>query len=181
MGKLEVRNDVKRPYYFVRVNVPVIDALTGERKQMREKRALGFRDEISKKRAMELRAELLDVVNQGRTLVQSQIRFKDLVRRFVEIRLPKFGIATQSQYRSQIDNHLLVAFGEQKLSDINKASIEQFMTTKEESVAGGHATTCEASFLQSSQPPKNGGFGKARTLHTACASARKNSSARNAF
>jgi hypothetical protein len=31
-GALEVRSDVKRPYYFVRVNVPVINALTGERK-----------------------------------------------------------------------------------------------------------------------------------------------------
>jgi integrase len=56
------------------------------------------------------------------------------VRRFTEIRLPKLGIATQAQYRSQIDNHILPAFGEQKLSDINKASIEQFMTIKEESV-----------------------------------------------
>jgi integrase len=133
-GKLEVRSDVKRPYYFVRVNIPVIDALTGERKRMRERRALGFCDEITKKQAMEVRAELLEVVNQGRVLVQSQIRFKDLVRRFLEIRLPQLGIATQAQYRSQIDNHLLPAFGDQKLSEIDKASIEQFMTTKGESV-----------------------------------------------
>jgi integrase len=133
-GKLEVRNDVKRPYYFVRVNVPVIDALTGERKQMRDKRMLGFCDEITKKRALELRAELLDVVNQGRALVQSQIRFKDLVKRFVDMELPLIGVATQARYQSQIDNHLLPAFGERRLNDIDQPAVQQFLTIKAESL-----------------------------------------------
>ena len=133
-GKLEVRNDVKRSYYFVRVNVPVIDALTGERKQMREKRMLGFCDEITKKRAMELRAELLDVVNQGRALVQSQIRFRDLVKRFVDTEMPLFGVATRARYQSQIDNHLLPAFGERRLNDIDQATVQQFLATKADSL-----------------------------------------------
>ena len=134
-GKLEVRKDVKRPYYFVRVTVPMIDGITGERKQVREKRALGFCNEITKREAMELRAELLKIVNQGRTLVQSQILFKDLAARFLKVRVPHFSASTQAQYQCHIDNHLLPAFGEMRLSDITKAAVEQVLTAKAESLS----------------------------------------------
>ena len=73
--KLEVRNDVQRPYYFVRVTIPRID---GGKK--REVRVIGFLDETTKKKAMELRGQVLEQVNSGRVLLQAQIRFKDLVK-----------------------------------------------------------------------------------------------------
>lgn len=107
--KLEIRRDVKRPYYFIRVPVPRITE--GGRQPKREARILGFIDEISLKQAKHLRAEVLEVVNAGRALVQSQIRFKDMVRRFLDVRVPQLGFATQNKYRTQIQNHLLPAFG----------------------------------------------------------------------
>jgi integrase len=133
-GKLEVREDVARPYYFVRASVVRIDKATGQRRRIRQEHKLGFIDEISRKRAMELRADVLETINAGRFIAQSQIRFKDLVKRFVDIRLGQLGVATQGQYRSQIDNHLLPAFGEQRLCDIDKPAIEQFMTAKSETL-----------------------------------------------
>jgi integrase len=135
-GKLEIRADVKRPYYFVRVSLPRIDKASGVRRRVREEKKLGFVDEITKKQAMKLRGEVLEVVNSGRFVVQSQIRFKDVARRFVESRLPTFGIATQSQYGCQIDNHLLPAFGEQRLSEIDRPSFEQFLVAKAEAGLG---------------------------------------------
>jgi integrase len=133
-GKLEVRKDVARPYYFVRASVVRIDKVTGERRKVREEHKLGFVDEMARKRAMQLRAEVLETINAGRFVVQSQIRFRDLTKRFVELRLGQLGVATQAQYRSQIDNHLLPAFGERKLCEIDRPAIEEFLTAKAESL-----------------------------------------------
>lgn len=68
-GKLEIRSDVGRPYYFVRVSRPVIDSSTVKRVLRRKQENLGFVDEITKKTAMQLRVQVLEVVNQGRVLV----------------------------------------------------------------------------------------------------------------
>jgi integrase len=133
-GKLEVRKDVARPYYFVRASVVRIDKVTGERRKVREEHKLGFVDEMGRKRAMQLRAEVLETINAGRFVVQSQIRFRDLTKRFVEVRLGQLGVATQAQYRSQIDNHLLPAFGERKLCEIDRQAIEEFLGVKAESL-----------------------------------------------
>lgn len=133
-GKLEVRKDVARPYYFVRASVVRIDKVTGERRKVREEHKLGFVDEMGRKRAMQLRAEVLETINAGRFVVQSQIRFRDLTKGFVEVRLGQLGVATQAQYRSQIDNHLLPAFGEQKLCEIDRPAIEEFLTAKADSL-----------------------------------------------
>jgi integrase len=133
-GKLEVRKDVARPYYFVRASVVRIDKITGERRKVREEHKLGFVDEMARKRAMQLRAEVLETINAGRFVVQSQIRFRDLTKRFVEVRLGQLGVATQAQYRSQIDNHLLPGFGERKLCEIDRPAIEEFLTAKAESL-----------------------------------------------
>jgi integrase len=134
-GKLEVRNDVKRPYYFVRVSVPVIDGLSGQRKMIREKRPLGFLDETTQKQAMKARTELLETVNQSRLLIQSQIRFNDLAKRFVKVRLPQFSASTRAKYQCHIDAHLLPAFGAMKLSEIDKPALEEFFTSKAETLA----------------------------------------------
>jgi hypothetical protein len=120
--KLEIRRDVDRPYYFVRVTVPVITA-TG-RCAKRERRNLGFIDETPVKQARQRRAELLEIVNAGRVLVQSQIRFKDIARRFLDVRVPQLGFATQNKYRTQIENHILPAFGELRMCDIDRPGLE---------------------------------------------------------
>lgn len=127
--KLEIRSDVDRPYYFVRVTLPVITE-TG-RQTKRERRNLGFVDETTAKQAKQSRAELLQVVNAGRVLTQSQLKFKDIAKRFLDIRVPQLGFATQSKYRTQIENHILPAFGELRMCDIDRPTVEQWLNTKE--------------------------------------------------
>src|SRR5690242_1427091 len=56
--KLEVRRDVERPYYFVRVSVPILTE-AGRRLQ-RQRRNLGFVDEVPIKQAKKERAHLLE-------------------------------------------------------------------------------------------------------------------------
>ncbi|MCL5744395.1 MAG: site-specific integrase [Acidobacteria bacterium] len=132
--KLEIRRDVKRPYYFVRVTVPKITEQG--RLLRREPRILGFVDEISAKQARQRRAEVLEVVNAGRVLVQSQIRFKDIARRFLDVRVPQLGFATQNKYCGQISNHLLPAFGELRMCDIDRPAVEAWLNLKEQAGLG---------------------------------------------
>lgn len=133
-GKLEIRRDVARPFYFVRVTVPKITE--AGRVAKREPRTIGFCDEISKKEALQRRAELLEIVNAGRVLVQSQIRFSEVVRRFQDIRLPQLGRATQAKYRTQIRLHILPAFGDLRMCDIDRPAVEQWLLAKEQKGLG---------------------------------------------
>lgn len=126
-AKLEIRRDVKRPYYFVRVPV---NSPNGKRTP-RRRYLLGFVDEISKKEAMKRRADVLSSANSGRMVVHAQIRFGELVAHFREARLPQFGTGTAARYRSQIERHILPAFGTKKLIEIDKPMIEAWLASKE--------------------------------------------------
>ena len=130
--RLEIRRDVERPYYFVRVTIPVIRE--NGRTSKRERRNLGFVDEITVKQAKQNRAELLEIVNAGRVLAQSQIKFKDIAKRFLDVRVPQLGFATQNKYRTQIENHILPAFGEMRMCDIDRPAVEQWLTGKAETL-----------------------------------------------
>lgn len=132
--KLEIRRDVDRPYYFVRVAVPIITE--AGRRSKRERRNLGFLDETPVKQAKQRRAELLEIVNAGRILVQSQIRFKDIARRFLDVRVPQLGFATQSKYRTQIENHILSSFGELRMCDIDRPAVEAWLNVKAQAGLG---------------------------------------------
>lgn len=134
-GKLQKRDDVKRPYYFVRISVPRIQG-DGGRKSGRPREILGFVDEISQKEALRRRAALLEAVNAGRLLVQAQAKFSDVATRFVNIRVPQLGFATQKKYKTQIKLHILPAFGELRLCDIDRPIVEQWLATKAESGLG---------------------------------------------
>jgi integrase len=128
--KLEVRRDVDRPYYFIRVSVPMITS-AGTTTRTRERKILGFLDEISRRDAMHRRAEILEAVNAGRVILASQVRMRDLIVRYKEARLPMLGAGTAARYTSQIDRHVLPAFGERKLCDVDRAAIETWLAGKE--------------------------------------------------
>ncbi|HZW05341.1 MAG TPA: site-specific integrase [Candidatus Nitrosotalea sp.] len=133
-AKLEIRRDVARPFYFVRVTVPKI---TQEgRRRKREVRILGYVDEVSIKEARKLRAAVLEVVNAGRVLVQSQMHFKQVAQRFLDIRVPQLGFATQNKYRTQIVRHILPAFGELRMCDDDSAAVEGWLAAKERAGLG---------------------------------------------
>lgn len=133
-GKLMVRRDVARPYWFIQVTTPRLNPETGKREPHRGQERLGFLDEISRKRAMELRAVTLERVNQHRTIAQAEAKFGDVTRRFVAIRVPQLGVATQAKYKLQIKNHLDPFFGEMKLSEIDRQTIEGFLVAKKDTL-----------------------------------------------
>ena len=100
-GKLEVRRDVKRTYYFIRASVVQIDKESGERNRFRKEHRTGFVDEITVKQARKLRAEALELINAGHFITRSQLTFKQLAQRFIDVRIPQLGVATQNNTASR--------------------------------------------------------------------------------
>lgn len=131
-GKLLVRKDVARPYYFVQVTEVDTDPETGSRKKFRRQKQLGFKDEIARDEAMRRRAELLENINAHRNVAQSVVTFEYATKRFLQTRVPQLGFATQKKYNTQIENHLMPAFGKMRLADIGRADIEGFLAAKAE-------------------------------------------------
>lgn len=129
-GKLQIRADVARPYYFVRVTKPVIDAKTGQRVKKRIDERIGFTDQLTRDDAMRARAQLLDRVNSQRMLAPSLVRFSDLAQRYLDTRAAAHSSATRAWERTQIENHIAPAFGMLKLSEIDRASVEQWLAQK---------------------------------------------------
>ena len=92
--KIELRKDVPRPYWRLRLFVPTP---TGLRRRNFD---LGFRDETTRKQANKQRLELLAKVNRGELHDSGGMKFSDLVVRFRELRLPSLKASTQALYRT---------------------------------------------------------------------------------
>ena len=123
--QIEKRSDVPRPYYFIRPYVPQAGSAGLER--VRKRIPLGFCDQITMRKAQSRKQEIMGPINQGKFILQAQIRFKDLVEKYREARLPTLGSATRSLYETHIDNHILPVFGEAELADIDRQSIEAWL------------------------------------------------------
>ncbi len=126
---MKTRIDVPRKYYYIRYFIRTIGE-DGKPKRIRKNENLGFLDETSVKEARRRRAEILEVVNAGRILAQSQVKFRDLAQRFLDTRVPQLGVATQAKYRTQIRLHLVPAFGDLALYEIDRPRVEEFLTAK---------------------------------------------------
>jgi integrase len=131
--KILTRTDVSRPFYYILATVPVVTHEGLKRK--RQSFQLGFCDEITMKQARARRDQILAPVNAGRCLIQSQVPFRQLARKFEEIRIPQLGAATQAKYRTHLQNHVLPAFGDLLLCEITKPVIEAWINKKAESAA----------------------------------------------
>lgn len=125
---LQIRTDVTHQFYFIRVSVPKITE--AGRKLKREVKNLGYLDEISATEAQKRRAEVLRIVNSGRVVVQSQLRFKDVAQRFLDLRVPELGFATQKKYRAQLENHIIPAFGDMRLLEIDPPAVTSWLQAK---------------------------------------------------
>ena len=136
--KIQIRSDVSRPFYFIRPFVPTVTAEGIIRKQ--KSIALGFCDELSKRKAESKKQEIMATVNQGRFMLQSQVPFKSILERFIEIRLPQLGAATRAKYLSHIENHIEPAFGKLRMCDIDRPTVEAWLNYLAQPLSDGAKT-----------------------------------------
>jgi integrase len=124
--KLEKRTDVAVPYWFIRVRVA-----DPSKKRTRTPLKLGFCHEMNQKEAMKARGEVLHRVNAGLLIGSARLSFRELVEQFETARLPQFSAPTGDWYKSLIHTHILPAFGDRQLADIDAPMIEAWLTGKE--------------------------------------------------
>jgi integrase len=123
--KIQTRGDVKRPFYFIRPYVPHLTTTGIERKK--HSIPLGFLDEITVREAKARKEQIMATVNVGKFVIQSQLSFREVCRRFLETYAPTLGAAAQERYPIQIRNHILPVFADLKLCDINTPMIEHWL------------------------------------------------------
>jgi integrase len=126
--KIQIRADVKRPFYFIRPYVPRLTSTGIERKK--QSIPLGFCDEISVRESKARKEQVMATINAGKFVIQSQIPFRDVCRRFLDSYVPTLGSAARERYPIQIQNHILPAFADMKLCDITTPIIEQWLHEK---------------------------------------------------
>jgi len=113
--KILTRSDVSRPFYYILASVPVVTPSGLKRK--RQPFRLGFCDETTMKRAKAIKQQVLAPINAGLSLIQSQIPFREIARKFEAARIPQLAAATQAKYRAHLQNHLLPARKDGRLLD----------------------------------------------------------------
>jgi integrase len=130
--KIQIRSDVSRPFYFIRPFVPTVTPEGIVRKQ--KSIPLGFCDEMSMRKAQSKKQEVMATINQGRFMLQSQVPFSQIAKRFLEVRVPQLAASTQEKYRTHIENHIEPAFGKLRMCDIDKPTVEAWLNHKAEPI-----------------------------------------------
>jgi Phage integrase, N-terminal SAM-like domain len=158
--KILTRGDVSRPFYYILASVPVVTAAGLKRK--RQSFQLGFCDEMTMRQAKARKEQILAPINAGKFLIQSQILFRDLARKFEEVRIPQLGTATQAKYRLHLQNHVLPAFGDMQLCEIAKpGTIEAWLNEKAES----HTVTVKRKGVETTKEREGLGWWARTDLH----------------
>lgn len=91
---------------------------------------LGKIGEVSRDEAIQKKRDLLQTLNAGPVLVQAKLRFSTLIERYEELALPALAASTRAKYEQHIKNHVLPAFGELRLPEIDKTLVERWLIGK---------------------------------------------------
>lgn len=130
--KIEKRNG----WYGIRPYVPMLNKVSGGVEPRQKWHRLGRfagPQKISQNEAEKRKQKIMAVVNNGKTLFQSQIQFSQIIDEYEKLRLPKLRSTTQAKYTTYLAR-IRKAFGELRTCDIDKRAVETWLTASEFSV-----------------------------------------------
>jgi integrase len=127
---IEVRTDVKRPFYFIRPRVPYWNK-QGKYDRRRTVIQLGLVSQTTMRQAKMLKEQHMAEINGRRTIALAQIPFAGLLDKYVAVGLPAVGTTTQAKYRSHIAAHIRPAFATMRMCDIDKLCITGWLQQKQ--------------------------------------------------
>ena len=85
----------------------------------------------TRRKAMLVLSQKLRAINTGEARPQTIRTFEDFVKNdWMPVLLPTFKYATQKHYRYVLDTHLVPAFGKQRLRDLTREDLQQFLIRK---------------------------------------------------
>jgi hypothetical protein len=124
----------KGPTWYIR---PYVDVLQADGSLARERRRyyLGSVASTKKEEAQAKRKEVLATVNNGKLVLQAQLRFGEVLdlfeRRFVNVK-GNLAASTVAKYSSLLPNHIRPAFGSLRMAEIDTQRIKDWLKAKEE-------------------------------------------------
>lgn len=114
---------------------PFVPTLVDGKLERRQKPIiLGYCHEMTLEQAKKKKAEVMQTVNAGRIVVQSQAPFKLLLEKYRVGRLPLLGAATQKKYEIYL-KRIEEAFGESKILEIDKAAVQIWLNSLREKMS----------------------------------------------
>jgi integrase len=126
--RIKTRADVGRPFFYIQPHVPELTG--GGVERVRKNIRLGFCDEMTMRQAKAHKQQIMATINAGRFVLQSQVPFADVVRRYVDTHVPTLGSAARERYPVQIKNHITPAFKNARMCDITQQAVQQWINTK---------------------------------------------------
>lgn len=121
------------PRWFIRPYVDRLNPETGELESVQERIYIGPCAELTKKQAVVRKNEILATINRRQYVVQAQLRFSDLLDRYVKEHVNAPGIlsaSTAGKYTTHIRNHIRPAFGDLALAQVTTARIDEWLAAK---------------------------------------------------
>lgn len=112
-----------------------IDPETGTAKRRRTSIILGNLATMSRTEALKAKQREMLTINAGRVIVQAQLPFAVIIRKYIEGRIPNLGSATQNKYRCHIVNHIEPDLASLKVCELDKATVQGWLNQKRESLA----------------------------------------------
>jgi len=121
-----------RPRWFVRV---MVDVLVDRNRVGRREKAiyLAYVDETGKREAEKLRDEKLKEINNTPALIQSQVKFSDLVAVYRSTYLPGLKPSTSHNFDHRLRCYVEPAFGTLRLHEIDPIKVQQWVYQMEDS------------------------------------------------
>ena len=117
------RTAARAARWYFRPSIPTLDNGAWVPK-LGDRIYIGLCSEVSKREADRVRDEYCKTLNRTPAMVQSQIRFADLVEAYRQVYLPTLAISTQRGYETRINRHILPAFGDRQLCKIGPQEIQ---------------------------------------------------------
>lgn len=116
----------------IRPYVVIIDAKRGKVTRQRRSVILGPTATMSRADALREKQKQMATINAGQIVVQAQLPFSELIRKFETAYMPLLGTTTKAKYASHIKNHIEPELGALRLYELNKATIQAWLIQKRE-------------------------------------------------
>jgi integrase len=127
-----LKTDAKRPQWYYRI---MIDVLVDRNRIGRREKAvyLGYCDEMGKREAEKLRDLKLKDVNNTPALIQSQVRFSDLLAVYRSTYLMGLKPSTSHNFEHRLKKYVEPTFGPLRLYEVDAIKVQQWVYQMENS------------------------------------------------
>jgi integrase len=123
----------KKPSWYFRARVDTIVEVdeTGKKLARPEDRYyLGYCDEMTKQEAKEKRDTLLsEVINKPQVAITSQVKFKEVLKVYLDSHLSELRETTQKAQKSTIETHITTQLGELKMCEFNVLAVQRWLSS----------------------------------------------------